>query len=227
MVLTRIFPTEIHALHLEVDAREFMQEWKTCIQDRTHDMSKLLNILEPYINHWNLLLTDPEYPKDIQITTLYSRLDKYDFGGLALVQAWVSRIEDLKSELRYIACEVIRHTQYYPSHAKPIMAEYVFALLYRNYLRDYIRRELETDLIVLTDDETILNSEIIEPENQDAMLLEAATGNRWERYLLYLISNGFSTLEIASIVKLPRETFYYEEKHLWEQLRNLWQPEEL
>lgn len=227
MVLTRIFPTEIHALHLEVDATDFMHEWRMSIQDRNYDISKLLTILEPYINHWYLLLTDPQYPRDIQIATLCSCLDKYDFGGLELIQAWVSQTEDLKSELRYVACEVIRHTQYYPSYAKPIMAEYVFALLYRNYLRDHIKRELEPDLIAFIDDETILNSETIEQQNRDVFLLDHAATSRWERYLLYLISNGFSTLEIASIVKLPRETFYYEEKHLWEQLRNLWQPEEL
>lgn len=227
MVLTKIFPTEIHALHLQGDTREFMKEWKACIQDHKHDMGKLMVILEPYIIHWYNLLTNPSYPRDIQIATLYQCLDKCDYGGLEIVNTWVNQVEHLKAELRYIACEVVRHTQYYPNAAKPIMVEYVFALLYRNYLRDHIKRDLDLDPIVVTDDETILHSQTVEYENCDVLLLEHTATSRWERYLLYLISNGFSTLEIANIAKLPRETFYYEEKHLWEQLRNLWQPEEL
>lgn len=227
MVLSKIFPTEIHALHLTVDTREFMKEWKACIQDKQHDMEQLVKILEPYIVHWYKLLTDHTYPRDIQIATLYSSLDKYDYGGLDTVNMWVSQVESLKAELRYIACEVIRSTQYYPTAAKPIMAEYVFALLFRNYLKDHIKRELDLDPIVITDDESILDSQIIEYGSPDIVLLDNATSSRWERYLLYLISNGFSTLEISNIVKLPRETFYYEEKHLWETLRNLWQAQEL
>ena len=139
----------------------------------------------------------------------------------------MSQAEFLRAELRYVACEVVRNTQYYPNAAKPIMAEYVFALLYRNYLKDHINRELDLDPVVFTDDETILDSQTVEYENKDVLLLDNVAASRWERYLLYLVSNGFSTLEIASIVKLPRETFYYEEKHLWETLRNLWQAQEL
>lgn len=227
MVLAKVFPTEIHALHLQVDTREFMKEWKTCIEDHRYDMGKLLEILEPYITHWYKLLTDPSYLRDIQIASLYLCLDKYDYGGLDVVSTWTSQVDDLKAELRYVACEVVRNTQYFPNAAKPIMAEYVFALLYRNYLKDHIRRQLNLDPIAITDDETILNSQTIEYENCDSLLLEHATSSRWERYLLYLISNGFNTIEIANITKLPRETFYYEEKHLWEQLKNLWQPQEL
>jgi hypothetical protein len=227
MVLAKLFPSEIHALHLQVETREFMKEWKTCIQEPKHDMGNLLKILEPYIIHWYNLLTNSSYPRDVQIATLYRCLDKYDYGGLEIVNTWITQVNNLKAELQYIACEVIRHTQYFPNAAKPIMAEYIFALLYRNYLRDHIKRELNLDPIVVTDDETILTSQTIEYDNCDILLLESVTTNRWERYLLYLISNGFSTNEIANIAKLPRETFYYEEKHLWEQLKNLWQIQEL
>jgi hypothetical protein len=204
-----------------------MKEWKACIQDQTHDMGKLLEILEPYIIHWKNLLTDPTYPRDIQIAALLQCLDKYDYGGLDIVNTWISQIENLEDELIYVACEVIRHTQYYPNAAKPIMAEYIFALLYRNYLKDHIKRETKIDTIALIEDEAILNTLTVEDNSCDIMLLKHVPINRWERYLLYLISNGFTTIEIASIAKLPRETFYYEERHLWEQLRNLWQQQEL
>ena len=222
MILTKVFPTEIHALHLKTDSKTFVEEWKACVENKKHDMSKLLNIIEPYVIHWYNLLTDKNYPRDIQISCLYTSLDSKESYGIDKVEAWVEKTDDLKEELRYIACEVIRATQYFPGTTRTIMIEYIFAVLYRNYLKDHIKRQLRDIQVVFLPEELILEKQTIEQECNDVFLLDNATSSRWERYLLYLIYNGHSTSEISSIVKLPRETFYYEEKHLWEKLKNLW-----
>lgn len=224
MVLVKLFPTEIRALHLRIPSEEFMIEWKECVDNKKRDLTKILTMLEPYVEHWFNLLTDEEYPRDIQLATLYQRLVERDGLDFYLVRLWAASI-DLKNELRYIAIETLRSTAYYPSYARPQGAEYVFAFLYKDILRRQIKRQLHLEEVVFTDDETILDSESIEPTEPDSMLWQQLPTDRWNKYLLYLIINGFTTLEIANIIHLPRETFYYEDKDLWEQIKTLWQLE--
>lgn len=225
MIFYKTYPTKIHALHLKCKPEEFVSEWKACNTDRKRDLTHILVLLDPFLKHWKKLLTRTDYPRDIQIATLYRTLDGENYAGIEIVQSWVERAEDLYKELQYLAIELVRGS-YFPNAARPIMAEYVFAYLFRSNLKGQIYRDLDIDLVEITDNELILDTEV-DPAVPDILLLKHCCQQPWERYLLYLICNGFSTLEIASIVKLPRETFYYEERDLWQQLKSLWQPEEL
>ena len=223
MILTKIFPSDIHALHLEVPIEEFIFEWKACIADKKRDLSRIIEILEPYLQHWKNLLTDEYYEKDVQYATLYQRLTETDGFSYDLISLWIEST-DLDRELRYIALEVLRNSnQYYPKAARPKMVEYVFAYPYRAYLRKYIKAQLRAECIAFVDDETILAREATEQGQPDVFIIKSAGSNRWEEYLFYLISNGFTTMEIAEVVRLPRETFYYEEREVWEQIKILWQ----
>lgn len=226
MVWSKIFDVNIHALHLNCTPEEFGKEWRECTLDHERDLTLAITMLEPFLQHWISLLTDYEYPKDTQIQALCNALNQdVDYAGMSRARKWAKTRDDLYSELAYAAVRLLRRRDYFPSHAKGTKIEYVFAFFYRQELYTHIihahHRPLE-----YTDDDKLLCSEAVDPIEEDVLLLKHCVKSRWQKYLLYLLYNGFSALEIAEITRLPRETFYYEELELWDKIRTLWQTPE-
>lgn len=222
MIWTKPFDVTIHALHLDVTPEVFGKEWRACVEDHSRDLTSIITMLQPYFKHWVNLLTNPEYPRDIQIAALYKIGYTESYNGLDKVADWVKRQVDLQAELEYIACEFLRFNTFYPKVAKGAKIEYVFALLFRQYLCQHIKlARQEKD--ICTDDDNLLCSETVDPTEQDILLLKQIPKNRWEKYLLYLVYNGFNSLEIAEITRIPRETLYYEELTIWDKIKTLWQ----
>lgn len=216
MLLPQMFSTETHSLYLQVEASIFMRELEECTKDSRRDLSHIIHMLEPFLTHWKSLLTNPAYPRDIQISALTQCLSTEDHEGSELIKVWIEQVVDLDSEMKYILCETIRSIKYYPHNARPIIVEYIVALFFRNHLKSQIENELELDLISLAHSMEAESTASISVNSFFTQVPET----RWDRYLLYLVANGFTACEISTIVKLPRETFYYEERNLWQKLKS-------
>lgn len=216
MIFPRIFSTN-QTLHLEVDSALFKKECFNFLQTKRMSNEYLL-MLKPFIQHWIKLLNQ-NLPPDIHYATLCNSLEEY--GGNYIVQKWVEQhSEDLEEELYFVLCSALNKIKYWPPSKNTKQYEYLIALFFRMNLREYIIQTLQKYDIV---DDNYIYYIPFEDNIPDHLLLKNMTVNIWQNYLFYLITNGFSTLEIANIIKIPRETFYYEEQQIWQQLKKLWQ----
>lgn len=208
---------QIHALHLEVPVEVFLQEWKNSIGKPDYDISYFLEILQPFVRHWIRLLTEPGF-YDLQSIALFNQLE-IDGDPREILERWLETLVSLEAELNYLLIYMIRKLRYFPSLAKPIKAEYIFASRFRLLLRTQLRNFQTLNLENYT--ESLEHQDIL----PDILLLKHLSLDAWGHYLFFLLCQGYTINELESIVKIPRETYYYEGVNIWQQLKNLWQAE--
>lgn len=216
MFYYKLLSPEIHALHLEVPAKEFLNVWKNTITGGNKDIDQLVQMLNPYIDYW-LKLLNKEIQPDVQLITLYQYLEAAE--AIDNLSFWLDTSRDIRSDLLYVLINTISHFKYFPNEASAIKAEYVFALRYIRNLKRFLLKQVPLAI-------EIENSSAEFNEYPDYYLLDTINKNPWTSYLFFLIANGYCATEIANITKIPRETFYYEELRIWEQLKKLWQQAE-
>jgi len=205
---------------LEVTSEVWVTEWRRCWEDPESDLTYLLEISKPFIDYWNQQLTNPqEY--DINLISLYRLLNNKFETSLELIKTWISEVSDngnTNAELTYLFIEHVRSANYFPTKAQPLIAEYVI-------VSDFKRRIKYGILKVNQSYHRNNNAQLI-PSKQyhtdtypDWFLINNLNLDKWQQYLLKLIETGKTTLDMARITHIPRETFYYEEKKLWHLLK--------
>jgi hypothetical protein len=223
MLTYLILPTNQRPIPtLKVTSKEFTREWEACWKDQSRDITYLTSIATPLIDHWEALLTKPEYPRDIGFISLCALLDNTNMdSALQIVSSWVHWAEQLTSvreELEILFIEHIRKARYYPRLARPVMAEYVIARDFKSRLVSKIKLHRHPDFEHDTHSpDTIL---CIVPEYPDYLMLKNLGLSNWESYLLKMMKERYSVLEISKLNRIPRETQYYEEKEIWDYLKN-------
>lgn len=220
----RNLPTNVRPMPLQVTSDEFVEEWFTCWKNPEADMSKLLHISKPWVNHWIQMLDNPEYPKDINYISLCALLSHSSEEALRMIDTWKKQTKSLVSledELTYLFVVHVRTANYFPTRAsRAVIAEYVIARDFKHCLKKNIKRVASRGVDSF-DTECKLDTNETDPE---CILISKMGLSRWENYLLELLKTGASALDISKTTHIPRETFYYEEKDLWHKLRETFLP---
>lgn len=225
MLLYKALNRDTRSVPLKVPAQLMVAEWHECWKDPNRDLSYFFQLLEPMIDHWHNMLTDKNYPKDINYLVLCSRIDNYFEQDIALevLDTFNEAIQvqsELKPFLRLIIFKVFRQFKWFPDFARPQKAEFLLAWKFRERLR-YLIIKIVKDFTKLDvqDFATTFNESVIEDEYIDILFLKNMDLTDWEQYLFSLRVNELPVQEIANICGIPRETFYYEERELCRKLK--------
>lgn len=222
MLTYLILPTNQRPIPtLEVTSKEFTKEWEACWEDQKRDLTHLMSIATPLVDHWEALLTNSEYPRDIGFVSLCSLIDHTNINSaLQIIKRWVhwaKQMTSVREELEMLFIEHIRRARYYPRLARPVMAEYVIARDFKSRLASKIMLRRHPDFEHGTHPpNTIL---CIVPEYPDYLLLKTLGLSKWKSYLLKMMKERYSVLELSRLNRIPRETQYYEEKEIWDYLK--------
>lgn len=217
--------TNIRPMPLEVSSEVFADEWHKCWEDKESDLTTLFLMVKPLLLHWERMFTIPTYNKDIQYIALCKYLAPNDpdeaITKLAQWVEWAENTTSVLEELEFIFMRRIRSMGYYPKFAKPISVEYVIVTDFRYAVNAAIRSVLSIAVheIDYAKNSCISPGLLIEYDLPDYLLLKNLSFSKWESYLFYLVLEGYSSYEISRITRIPRETYYYEEKQIWQCLK--------
>ena len=223
-MLYRILPTDSRAMPLDCTSSEFATEYLACRQNPDRPTDHLYSLVQPFFAHWVKMLTQSDYPKDLNYIALCRRLyprAEEPSELLGYYVSWAEQTSSLQEELELLFFERLRALRYYPKLASPKMAEYVIAMDFRNYLKDQIVRSKAFPIDIPSPEITFEALEV-EDAHPDHLLLKNLGLSDWEEYLLQLLRLGMSTLEISILTRLPRKTFAKEEQYIWHRLRQKW-----
>jgi hypothetical protein len=220
MYTYRILPTNQRSLPLLVDSQTFTEEWKACWEDKSRNMTTLMEYAIPMFKHWDQLLSRTAAP-DINMISLCAQLAPDSDHAIHKIKKcihWATHNTSVRNELELLFIEHVRKANYFPSFANPRMAEYVIARDFRTRLKDFINRShiQNTNHIVL---DTSVYEIRVEPEHPDYFLLKHLHLNKWESYLLKWISDGNTAISIARASHIPWDTFKHEERNIWRLLK--------
>lgn len=188
-------------------------------------MTTLVRMAEPAIKHWEQLLTRTTTP-DINMVSLCARLGASAEVALSKIDKWIKWAQNtssVKEQLWYIFIEHVRHANYFPTYANPVMAEYVIARDFKNKICVDIKRST----VQRVDYELYENNFDIgfTPRYPDYLLIKNLKLDRWETYLLWWIKNRRSPLEAARSTHIPFDTFKKEERYVWHLLKESYSKE--
>jgi len=210
---------------LLVSSKEFVNEWQLCWEDKNHDMSYLLKIAEPLIEHWIQLLTNPNYPKDVNLISLYSLLEDEFNEAESLIEKWLNYVENttsIREELTFIFIERVRKCNYYPYQASPMMAEYIIARDFKLRLKDIIISKIKEEYIFLVD-KVDPEKLFYNPHIPDYLEIKHLALMKWDEYLFDLLVTN-SQYEIADLIHIPRDSIKRECYYVWHYLRRIYLP---
>lgn len=220
-----MLPTNSRPLTLTVSSEKFASIWMSCILDKTSDMTKLLEVVHPFISKWERLLTDKEETKDINYVALCRMLSPTNpEEAREKISTWLESVQTPSSiydELIYLFIERVRRIKYKPKLAKPLAVEYIVASDFRMGLNHLIRgacRRIKRDAFTKADSyEKIEIPVLVEPA--DYLLIENLDLDRWESYLLHLLKQGFSSVERSQLTHFHRRSLHTQEQNLWHLLK--------
>jgi len=220
MILPHVFPTQDRHLALKISKKKFFAEWSACIQDKQRDLTVLLGYMEPVFAYWEQLLDQETFEIiNIDLAILFRNLDG---EGLDIedLKNWVKRIKEesnLLSELRIIFLGLVKRFKYVPDAMKIEYAERHVITYFRYALSVDVKNSNAKRYQRLTGDNPDLVGKS-DPEI-DYIWLHNNDLTPWQKYLLQLYLQGYDTLAVEPVVHLPRETYYYESKKIWQNLQ--------
>jgi len=224
MQFYRVLPTNTRAMPLGCTAQDFVEEYFECWSNPDRTTDKLYKLVTPLFEHWERMLRDPDYEKDLNYVALCRRLYPLSEDPQALLRDWVEYADlqsSVREELELLFFNRLRALRYYPKRAAPKMAEYVIAKDFRDRLKDVIVRSGNPPIDVPPPACTFTAMEV-EDVHPDHLLLKNLGLDMWESYLLELLKLGMTTMEISALTHLPRKTFANEENQLWHRIRTKW-----
>lgn len=217
----KAMPTDVRPMKLDVSSKVFASVWKECWKNPNKDIMPLLDILDPFFKHWIYMLTEPGSEKDINYITLCFLIEGCGPPAPKAIKKWVrygTHSVSLYEEFQLMAIEYLRTVGYFPSLASPIMVEYVIARDLKLRLAKKIVKAYKQSIDIPVEASTF-NTLTHEDHYPDYFMLNQLTDTQWNLYLSLFVTQGLPTLEIAEITKIPRITFYYEERELWHKLK--------
>ena len=208
---------------LEVTSNIFSMEWKACWEDSDRDVTQLLNMIQPFLDHWKALLTNIAYPRDIHYSTLCQLFGKNVEEAVGIIKGWVRYAENTTSvmeELQMLFLERLRRLKYFPNRASHIMAEYVIARDFKYNLMHKISTvlgqngsEVEYQLNPEDPDEIC-----VEYNHPDYILIKGLDFNLWESYIFTLLKMGTTTSDTSRLTRIPRVSMLRQEQKIWQSL---------
>ncbi|MBM08029.1 MAG: hypothetical protein CMF69_00395 [Magnetovibrio sp.] len=221
-------PTNVRSLQLNVTPEEFKKEWTACITDKTADLTRLIAMMEPTFDHWEKMLTSGGGGSDINFLTLCQLISKDSDEALNNISLWVDSItheSSVKSEILYIFLERMRKFRYVPTLANAEMIEYIVARDLKLGIYHHIRYTLrlcKRDAFYRVVDAPGFQV-AVQTELPDFILLAKMKINltKWQSYLFYLISQGYTTVKRSAMTKTHRRNLYKEEQKIWDSLKQM------
>lgn len=219
MIHSRIYPITKNPLKLSCDNEFFLCEIKSFVKDPKKDLSSLFNLLKPFSKYFVRMLTNKCSPKDdvyISFSTLFLAFEES-------INLYVTHqsLSDIKSDMNFIIVKAIHSIHFLNKH---ISATYIQSLVLRTILSVY------KDYILSYNRKIILHNEYVnsyQPLNDFTPIDDMIDIHYimqidpWTYYLWLLIKQGYTSSSIAKFIHIPRETIYYEELHIWQQLQQL------
>jgi hypothetical protein len=196
---------------LEVTSIEFANELKACFENRDHDATKLLKIVDPFLIYWSNNLIEKK--RDIHMVSLLRLLSPSIEESIAMINAWTEGItgtHSLYEELQEVFLEELRNMKYWPAQAKPIMVEYVVALAFKRRLKDLIKCYRPVPIVYYDLQETSV-------DNTDWFLLKVIKQNPWYQYLIESLLRGYNAPTISEITHISEDTIRNDMRELWRQ----------
>jgi hypothetical protein len=222
----KVLPTDTRPMPLEVSSKSFATAWKKCFEGKRSDLTELFTVIQPFLFHWEQLLTNVEYNKDIHYISMCTRLSHDEDTALAMIRTWLTYLKRLdvsvQEELQFIMMRKIRNFRFFPEKAEPEVAEWAFAQYFKMGLLDRIQAISKKGAAVTT-----VSLEELEETHEytyhssypDTMLVRSLHLDSWDSYLLYLLRQGTNSSGMSMLMHLPRATFFEEERFLWDSLR--------
>lgn len=220
MYYPKYFNTAIDPMPPGMDFSAFITEWKRC-KAGEGDEGKVLLLGAPLLNHWERMLRDVSLEKDINFATLYNQLSPLG-DPREVIDAWVGhhdRTSSLTEELQLQLFELLRRLK----HLQTARPERVIAFTYKSRLYTLIKNYALKERVRARNG-TPDGEPYTELDHPDWIYLRHFDKQltRWERYLFSHLIDCKSTNQMAVDIGLPRETFYYEERDLWNKLLKSW-----
>lgn len=226
MLHYKILSTDTRAMPLNVSCEEFIAEWRSCWEDPKRDRALLLEMADPYFVHWESMVSDHAYPKDISYLSVYQHLENGypKYTPTQWMRRWareVRKLNTIKEELQLLFLEILSKMNYFPTQAHPQMAEFVIARFFKGYLQRRFTRTMYRP-VDIRGMGTRFQDMGVEDIHADHLLLKNLGLTTWQAYLLTLASSGYySASEIARITHTPTRTSIREEKGLWLSLKRV------
>lgn len=202
----------------------FVDEWKACIENASHDTTRLFTMLDPFIAHWKSQITAQTYDYHINYLTLCNLLSDDLDESLNMIRCWVDWAEktsSVESELRYLLLERIRKFKYFPTQANPIMAEYVigrdFKLALNHYIRD-IWRKHNRDALLSAEHSIDFDAEY-SYTYPDYIMWKNLNLDTWQSYIIKLIIDEYSSKDRSDLTLVHRRNLYLQEKKIWDLIK--------
>ena len=210
-------------LPLGIPSEDFSEEWKKCIGDPNSDLTFLFELMDPVFTHWSNFLSRKTLENDINFNTLCRLLSEDADEALKMIDDWINWIEQnsssLEDELKYIFLERTRKIRYEPTLARPVMVEYIVAKDFKLGIYHRIRsicRYIKRDAFFYLDPSDFEIATTF--KMKDFLLIKNLDLNAWQSYLLYLLKEGYTSVERSNLTKTHRRNLYNEEKEIWQLL---------
>ena len=208
MIIPRVFQTNFRPMPLEVTDQEFMIEFYQCWKgrDKGYSAEQLLEWLQPFFVHWENLLTNPDYPKDLHWVGLRNKLTYYG-DPKEKMQAWVdraNRCSGIIHELRYLFLKYLSTCRFpYPEEEhyrkiqwKRIVTGYIgtgwVTRGFNSSLKDAMRFA-KLDNLVFPGEEFIEQNHFEEPFVPDYLEQMNLWDTPWEQYWARLMHLNLKT----------------------------------
>jgi hypothetical protein len=224
MMFYRVLPTNVRAMALDCTPEIFINEYFKCWTDPDRSTSQLYELVLPFLLHWERMLTQVDYQKDISYVTLCRRLYPKAEDPQALLRSWAHYAQNttsVREELELLFFQRLRGFRYIPKQAVPEMAEYVIAKDFRDRFKDLVlyrsRRPLDIPCAAVNFDLMT-----VEDKHPDYYLLKSMGLDVWESYLLELMKLGMTAIDISALTHIPRKTLFGEDTQIWHQLKQKW-----
>lgn len=201
--------------NLKVDIWKFVKEWNACTLDKKRNSTLLFKYLEPEIDHWVLMLSDPLYPKNINYAVLWSLID-YDDSYLVLSKWAADNKKEIKDIITDIFLSLLRKPPF-KINARPKQYIYILTklLIYdlSHRIRSWYRKNkriLKAEKIYHPVYEETINTDFIH-----AMIDIERSGPYWY-YLTQLFIYDYDKKDFLRITKTTSSLEYFRRKvHEW------------
>ena len=216
MILYKAFDLKSDPIPLNVDPKTFRAEFLRCIKDNKSDLTLLRQYMQPFMNMWIQQFQQPEAPRSFGYVLLILNLYAAVEDPFKQIEIWKQEVPDIQAELDFVFVRLVRKFNKIvldDFHVKRVISLYFKGLLRREILK--ARPTVDKRYLELS-----YEDEGYEPSYPDHFFIKHLNLSPWEHYMFLLESQGYSLFDIRDFSKIPRETFYYEEKGLWKLLKH-------
>lgn len=199
---------------------EFVAEWKECVKDKTRSLARIREMIQPYFDHWQHMLTTPGCEKNFDYMAWLNLVSSI---GLEYedVHRWIeyesTQGQGFQEIFEDIFFTYLGKNSYYAGTLDYIVVRNI-RWEFRRRLQKRVRKYRRNNLDELTP-EYKLHLPVWD-SHRDYLFLRNAELSDWEHYIIWLRMHGASSpYELSDITKMCRKTIYLKEKKTWHNLK--------